>query len=210
MFGFQVKFYGRAAHTAASRVTGINAIAKASKGVLALEHHIDKFHEWIGHPMQSVNIIQAGTVSNQVPAECTITVDRRLIIGETAEDVVAEVTSDLNKAGEGDPDWKWELIAPKNEDGSWQYTPANYTSPESELGQAFMKAVKAALGNEPELYVTWAGSTDGRLYRQAGMQTIGFGPMGGGAHGPDEFVYIDSLVKTAKVWVAVVHLLAEN
>ena len=209
MFGYQVKFYGRAAHTAASRVTGINAIAKASKGVLALEHHIDKFHEWIGHPMQSVNIIQAGTVSNQVPAECTITVDRRLIIGETADDVVAEVKADLDKAGEGDPDWKWEIIAPKKEDGSWQYTPANYTSPDSELGQAFKKAVKTALNTEPELYVTWAGSTDGRLYRQAGMQTIGFGPIGGGAHGPDEFVYIDSLIKTAKVWVAVVHELVK-
>lgn len=209
MFGYQVKFYGRAAHTAASRVTGINAIAKASKGVLALEHHIDKFHEWIGHPMQSVNIIQAGTVSNQVPAECTITVDRRLIIGETADDVVAEVTADLNKAGEGDPDWKWELVAPKDADGNWQYTPANYTNPESELGQAFMKAVKAGIGENPELYVTWAGSTDGRLYRQAGIQTIGFGPQGAGAHGPDEFVYIDSLIKTAKVWVAVVHELAK-
>ncbi len=210
MFGFQVKFYGRAAHTAASRVTGINAIAKASKGVLALEHHIDKFHEWIGHPMQSVNIIQAGTVSNQVPAECTITVDRRLIIGETADDVVAEVTADLDKAGEGDPDWQWEIIAPKDENGNWQFTPANYTNPESELGQAFMKAVKAALDKKPELYVTWAGSTDGRLYRQAGMQTIGFGPMGGGAHGPDEFVYIESLVNTAKVWVAVIHELAQD
>ena len=209
MFGYQVKFYGRAAHTAASRVTGINAIAKASKGVLALEHHIEKFHEWIGHPMQSVNIIQAGTVSNQVPAECTITVDRRLIIGETADDVVAEVKADLDKAGEGDPDWKWEIIAPKKEDGSWQYTPANYTSPDSELGKAFKKAVKTALDTEPELYVTWAGSTDGRLYRQAGMQTIGFGPIGGGAHGPDEFVYIDSLIKTAKVWVAVVHELVK-
>jgi acetylornithine deacetylase len=153
--------------------------------------------------MQSVNIIQGGVITNQVPAECTITVDRRLIIGETADDVVAEVKADLDKAGKGDPDWKWELIAPKDENGNWVYTPANYTSPESELGQAFMKAVKAGLGLEPELYVTWAGSTDGRLYRQAGIQTIGFGPMGQGAHGPDEFVYVDSLVNTAKVWVAV-------
>jgi acetylornithine deacetylase/succinyl-diaminopimelate desuccinylase len=209
MFGFQVKFYGRAAHTAASRVTGINAIAKASKGVLALEHHIDKYHEWIGHPMQSVNLIQAGTVANQVPAECTITVDRRLIIGETADDVVAEVTGDLDKAGEGDPDWSWEIVAPKDENGNWQYTPANYTSPESELGQAFMEAVKTGLGEEPELYATWAGSTDGRLYRQAGIQTVGFGPIGFGAHGPDEFVFIDSLVKAAKVWVAVVHELSK-
>lgn len=202
MFGFKVKFYGKAAHTAASRTTGVNAIAKASKGVLALEHHVDKFHEWIGHPMQSVNIISAGTVSNQVPAECTITVDRRLIIGETADDVVAEVTADLDKAGEGDPDWRWEIIADKDEEGNWKYTPANFTPPDSELGKAFMKAVPKGLEKEPELYVTWAGSTDGRLYRQAGMQTIGFGPIGKYAHGADEFVYVDSLIKMTKVWVA--------
>jgi len=204
MFGFQVRFYGRAAHTAASRVNGVNAIAKASKGVLALEHHIDKHHEWIGHPMQSVNIIEGGKVSNQVPAECTITVDRRLIIGETAKDVVKEVTTDLDKAGKDDPDWKWEIIAPKDQDGNWEYTPANYTPPDSDLGKAFMKAVKAGINKEPELYVTWAGSTDGRLYRHAGIQTIGFGPIGAGAHGADEFVFINSLVKTAKVWLAVV------
>ena len=72
-----------------------------------------------------------------------------------------------------------------------------------------MKAVKAGIDHDPELYATWAGSTDGRLYRQAGIQTIGFGPIGFGAHGPDEFVFIDSLVKTAKVWVAVVHELSK-
>ncbi len=208
MFGYQVKFYGRAAHTAASRITGVNAIAKASKGVLALEHHIDKFHEWIGYPMQSVNIIQGGTVSNQVPAECTITVDRRLIIGETADDVVKEVTSDLDKAGEGDPDWSWEITAPKDEQGNWIYTPANYTPLDNELGKAFMKAVPRALDSEPDLHVEWAGSTDGRLYRQEGIPTIGFGPTGAGAHGPDEFIYIDTLVKEAKVYLALAAELA--
>lgn len=208
MFGFQVKFYGRAAHTAASRVSGVNAIAKAARGVLALEHHIDKFHEWIGYPMQSVNIIEGGKVTNQVPAECTITVDRRLVIGETAEDVVAEVTADLTEAGKEEGDWRWEIVAPKDEHGNWDYTPANYTSPDSELGKAFMKAVPAALDVEPELYVEWAGSTDGRLYREAGIQTVGFGPLGAGAHGPDEFVYVDTLVKEARVYLALVHELA--
>jgi acetylornithine deacetylase len=73
-----------------------------------------------------------------------------------------------------------------------------------------MDAVPMALGVEPELYVEWAGCTDGRLYRQAGMQTIGFGPIGFGAHGPDEFVLVDSLVKTAKVYLALALRLAED
>jgi succinyl-diaminopimelate desuccinylase len=208
MFGFQVKFLGRAAHTAACRTTGVNAIAKASKGVLALEHHIDRFHPWIGYPMQSVNLIQGGLVTNQVPAECTITVDRRLVVGETADDVVASVKEDLDRAGEGDPDWVWEFVAPKDGNGDWIYMPANYTAPDTPLGKAFMKAVHRALGSEPHLYVEWAGSTDGRLYRLAGIQTIGFGPVGFGAHGPDEFVYVDSLMKQARVYLALVHGLA--
>jgi len=210
MFGFKVKFNGRAAHTAAARTSGINAIAKASKGVLALEHHIDKFHEWIGYPMLSVNLIEAGTVSNQVPAECTITVDRRLVIGETADEVVGEVTRDLDAAGEGDPDWSWEIVADKDEEGNWAYTPANYTPPDTELGKAFMKAVPLALGKEPELYVEWAGSTDGRLYRAEGIQTIGFGPKGGGAHGPDEYVDIPSLIEEARVYLALAYNLAKK
>jgi succinyl-diaminopimelate desuccinylase len=204
MFGFKVKFYGRAAHTAAARTTGINAIAKASKGVMALEHHIDKFHEWIGHPMLSVNMIEAGVVTNQVPAECTITVDRRLIIGETADDVVNEVQADLDKAGEDDPDYQYEIIADKDNNGNWAYTPANYTAPDTELGKAFMKSVTNALDREPKLYVEWAGSTDGRLYRQAGIQTIGYGPQGEGAHGPDESVPISSLIEEARVYLALV------
>jgi acetylornithine deacetylase/succinyl-diaminopimelate desuccinylase len=209
MFGFKVKFYGRAAHTAAARTTGINAIAKASKGVLALEHHIDKSHEWIGHPMISVNMIEAGVVTNQVPAECTITVDRRLIIGETADEVVKGVKTDLDKAGENDPDYRYEIIADKDDNGNWVYTPANYTAPETELGKAFMKSVSNVLEREPELYVEWAGSTDGRLYRQADIQTVGFGPKGEGAHGPDESVPISSLIEEAKVYLALVFELSK-
>jgi acetylornithine deacetylase/succinyl-diaminopimelate desuccinylase family protein len=210
MFGFKVKFFGRAAHTAAARTTGINAIAKASKGILSLEHHIDKFHEWIGYPMLSVNMIEAGKVSNQVPAECTITVDRRLIIGETADEVFLEVKKDLDRAGKGDSDYRYEIIANRDEKGALIYTPANFTSPNSELGQAFMKAVSIGLKKEPELYVEWAGSTDGRLYRQAGIPTIGFGPKGEGAHGPDESVPVDSLVDLAKVYLTLAHELSQK
>jgi acetylornithine deacetylase/succinyl-diaminopimelate desuccinylase len=210
MLGFKVKFFGRAAHTAAARTSGINAIAKASKGVLSLEHHIDKFHEWIGYPMLSVNMIEAGIVSNQIPAECTITVDRRLIIGETADEVLLEVKKDLDKAGQGDSDYRYEILADKDKNGAWRYTPANYTSPDSELGQAFMKAVSVGLKKEPELFVEWAGSTDGRLYRQAGIPTIGFGPKGKGAHGPDECVPVDSLIDVAKVYLTLVYSLSQK
>jgi acetylornithine deacetylase/succinyl-diaminopimelate desuccinylase-like protein len=42
------------------------------------------------------------------------------------------------------------------------------------------------------------------------MHNIGFGPIGFNAHGPDEFVNVDSLVKTAKVYLALALRLAEG
>ncbi len=210
IWGFKIRFRGRAAHTAFARAEGVNAIAKASKGVLALEKPIDKWHPWIGSPVISVNAITAGTASNQVPDECTISVDRRLIPGETADTVAAEVKQALDEAGRGDPDWMWEIDAPKDGYGRWIYNPANYTSPDSELGIAFQEAVRTALKREPELFVEWAGATDGAYYREAGIQTIGFGPNGEHMHGPNELVYVDSLVNQAKVYLTLIKGLSDR
>jgi len=207
-FPFSIRFRGRASHTSHARVDGINAIAKAAKGVLALEKDIDRYHPWIGKPVLSVNGIRGGIADNQVPAECVIDVDRRLIIGETAGIVVAEVTEALDEAGRGDPDWRWELEAERDGAGNPICSPPNYTAPDTELAKAFYRAVPIALNVKPELYVEWAGCTDGRFYRYAGIQTVGFGPRGEHAHGPDEFVYIDSLVAQAKVYLATVIELA--
>jgi succinyl-diaminopimelate desuccinylase len=209
IWGFKIKFRGRATHTAYARYEGINAIAKASKGVLALEKPIDKWHPWIGAPIISVNAIQAGTAGNQVPDECTISIDRRMIPGETPETVATEIKYSLDESGKGDPDWRWEIEAPRDKDGKWIYTPANYTEPDSELGNAFKKAVKVALKREPELFVEWAGGTDGAYYRQAGIPTIGFGPSGEHMHGPNELVYVDTLVDQAKVYLALAHELSK-
>ncbi len=208
-WSFKVKFKGMAAHTAFARAGGINAIAKASKGVLALEKPIEKWHPWIGAPVLSVNAIQAGTAGNQVPDTCTISVDRRLIPGETPETVAAEVKQALDEAGRGDPDWRWEIDAPRDANGKWIYNPANFTDPDTELGAAFKSAVKAALGIEPELFVEWAGGTDGAYYRAAGIPTIGFGPTGEHMHGPNELVYVDTLIDQARVYLALTHHLSK-
>src|SRR5918995_4929214 len=60
LLAVNVTCLGRAAHTAAARVTGVNAIAKAAKAILALEKDIDRFHPAVGKPVISVNTIQAG------------------------------------------------------------------------------------------------------------------------------------------------------
>ena len=200
IFGFQVRFIGRASHTASARVTGINAIALAAKGILAIEGDIDRSHPAVGKPVISVNMIEAGVANNVVPGECTITVDRRTIPGETDETVLAEVRAALEKVRASDPNFDYEII-PSREEG---YTPANITDESSPIVSALQQAIRDVTGTEPEYFATWAGATDGRLYRFAGIDTVGYGPSGQNAHGANEGVYVDDLVTQAQVYQALV------
>lgn len=205
ILGMEVTFLGRASHTASARATGINAIAKAAKGVLALEGDIDKFHPAVGKPVISVNTIQAGVAHNVVPGECAISVDRRLIPGETKDSVVAEVRAALDAVAADDPDFRYDLRVDPHGD----FIDANITEEDSPLVRAIQDGARTVLGREPEFFVAWAGATDGRFYRQAGIDTAGFGPGGERAHGANECVYVDDLVAQAKVYATTITRLLE-
>ena len=191
-----IHFLQAASHTAAARVTGINALQKAAKGILALEHHIDTFHPAVGYPVLSVNMIQAGVAHNVVPGEAMVSIDRRLVPGEDMDSAVADIRAKLDAVAAEDPDFIYELeIDP---DGS--YIAPNITPEDSPLVQAFQKAVRELTGEEPEYFVQWAGMTDGRFYRPHGMDTVGMGPRGEGAHGANESIKIADLVKQAQIY----------
>lgn len=196
ILGMEVTFIGRASHTAAARTTGINAIAKAAKGVLALEQEIDRFHPAVGYPVISINTIEAGVAHNVVPGECKITIDRRLVPGETKASVVAEVRAALDAVAQDDPDFKYELTVDPHGD----FIAANITPEDSPLVAALQESVRTVMNKEPEFFVAWAGATDGRFYRQAGIDTAGFGPNGERAHGANECVYVDDLITEARVY----------
>ncbi len=196
LVAFEITCLGRASHTAAARVTGINAIAKAAKGILALEEHLEQFHPSVGHPVISVNMIEGGVAHNVVPGSCTISIDRRLIPGETKESVVADIVAKFDAIAAEDPDYRYELDV--DPDGS--YIAANITPEDSPLVQAFQESVRRVLGKEPEFFVQWAGMTDGRFYRQHDIDTVGMGPRGEGAHGANESIAIDDLVLEGKIY----------
>ena len=196
LLAIDVTCFGRASHTAAARATGINAIAKAAKAVLALEQDIDKYHPAVGKPVISINTISAGVAHNVVPGECTFSIDRRLIPGETRESAVEEIVAALDDLARQDPDFRYELDV----DPQFDHIPANITPETSPLVRALQTSVRAVTGEEPEYFVAWAGATDGRFYRQAGIDTVGYGPGGENAHGANEAVAIDDLVTQAQVY----------
>jgi acetylornithine deacetylase/succinyl-diaminopimelate desuccinylase-like protein len=202
-FQFHLVFRGRAAHTATARLLGVNPIAHAAAAVLRLDRHLEAFHPAVGHPVVSVNRIQAGVANNQVPAECTVTVDRRLVPGETRESVVAEVEAALADVRGQFPDLDARLVPVTGPDGREEYNPANMTPPDHALVGRVRAGLRDVTGREPELFVDWAGATDARLFRALGIPTVVLGAVGSGFHGANEHARVDSLVTLARVYLAV-------
>lgn len=194
----RVHFKGRASHTAAARVTGINALQKAAKGILALEHHIDTFHPAVGYPVLSVNGIEAGIASNVVPGEAVIDIDRRTIPGESVESVIADIRSKLDPIAETDPDFLYDL-----EYDASRFTEANMTSPDSPLVAALQKSL-VSMGRTPEFFVEWAGITDARLYRGIGIDTVIMGAAGENEHGANENILVDDVVLQAQIYATTI------
>ncbi len=193
----RVKVLGRASHTAAARTTGVNAIALAARAILALERDIDRHHPSVGTPVISINRISGGVADNVVPGECEFLIDRRLIPGETRESVVDEITETLmNVAAPERGEFRFSLTV----DPGGDFIPANITKPDSPLVRAVWEAARDVRGEEPEFFVQWAGATDGRYYRLAGIDTVGMGPGGENSHGANEAVFIDDLVAQAKIY----------
>ncbi len=83
---------GRSAHSAKPHL-GINAISHMARIVLALEKdHEDlaaRSHPLLGSGTCNVGLIRGGVQVNFVPDECAIEIDRRLLPGEKAADVLA-------------------------------------------------------------------------------------------------------------------------
>jgi succinyl-diaminopimelate desuccinylase len=196
ILGVNVTIHGRASHTAAARATGVNAIMLAAKAVLAIEHDLDKFHPSVGKPVISINTIAGGVAHNVVPGECTFSIDRRLIPGETLESAVAEIETAFAAVTDADPRFRYTLDV----DPDGDFIPANITEIDSPLVKAVYAASSRVQSKEPEYFVQWAGATDGRYYRQIGIDTVGFGPGGENAHGANEAVYVNDLVVQARVY----------
>ena len=81
-----VELSGTAAH--AAEFAGSNAVAAGEDALAAIRTFDDgaDAHPQLGPPKLTPTVIEGGAATNQVPADCAITVDRRSVPPETAEE----------------------------------------------------------------------------------------------------------------------------
>jgi acetylornithine deacetylase/succinyl-diaminopimelate desuccinylase-like protein len=153
-----------------------------------------KSHYLVGHPTLSIGTIKGGTVTNAVPDQCTMSIDRRLIPGETAEEAEAELRELLGSIEGMDPEFKAELEVPV------AAMPME-TSEDEPVVQAVRAATESVLGEDPGVH-GWSATCDANiLVNEMGIPSVIFGPGDiAAAHKPDEYIEIDQLVQATKIY----------
>ena len=193
-----VEVRGRSAH-AGSQQEGRNAIYGATRVV----EGVRRLHEALAattHPLLgaggwSVGVIRGGTGTAMVPDRCRISIDRRLLPGESGEDARAEIDALLDSLDFGAE----ELAA---ESALLMEIPSFEVPPD----HSFVTAVRSASidAGAPEQPVAgWTAACDGGyLMRDTGIPTVVLGPgsVVGQAHRPDESVPVAEVVTAARAY----------
>lgn len=198
-----VETHGRSAHSSDPSV-GLNAVKKMAKLLLAIEEKfVPKTHPVLGKGILEVTDIISNPYpgASVIPERCTATFDRRLLVGETKEVVLAQVQEILDAEMAKDPEMKASVGLAVGEDRCYtgapiraeRFAPAWLFDENHPVVQAAMTGLRSA-GQDPVLSHYYF-CTNGSYYAgKAGIPTIGYGgSLETLAHVVDEYIELDQL-----------------
>jgi putative selenium metabolism hydrolase len=198
--------YGRTSHGSAPWL-GINAIYKAIPLISKIKDELNPVlpkDDELGQSSISLNIIECspGALSI-VPDKCMLSIDRRLIPGETPELALREIQAIIDELSAADPEFKADVKIKTAVERSYtglEYQASKIMSPwkipkDHEFVKASAEALEAV--NQPVKYGYWDFGTDAS--KTAGIDrkpTIGYSPMQEQyAHTPYDKVRTDFITK---------------
>jgi succinyl-diaminopimelate desuccinylase len=194
---FNVTTRGKSAH-ASEPWEGLNAVSKMGKVILALDELAQrvsrKEDSLLGRATLAVTLIEGGTGRNVIPAECTITLDRRLLPSQTPREAQEEIETVLMRLERDDPTLRAELEFVSSAEGA-------VTPSDSPIVQEALSARTEVLEESSEVGGFTACSDMWHLKNQGGIPTIILGPgdltM---AHKRDEFIEVEELQKAVRIY----------
>lgn len=194
-----VEVRGRSAH-AGSPEQGHNAIydaARVVEGVRRLhEQAAAHTHALLGPAGWSVGVIRGGTGTAMVPDRCRISIDRRLLPGQSGEEAREEIAA---------------LIAGFDATAELLMEIPSFEIPVDHALAVTARAATSDAGGPDREAAGWTAACDGGyLMRDTGIPAVVLGPgsVVGQAHRPDESVAIAEVVQAARAYalIALRHL----
>jgi succinyl-diaminopimelate desuccinylase len=172
----RVEVDGTAAHGSTPWL-GDNAILKAYDVFRRVEtlRFSRESSDLFDRPSINIARIEGGDAFNKVPDLCRMDIDIRYLPNQDPGEILADIR--------GLPDVRIVKV--------FQRAPA-HVSRANPYVRALREAVSRSLDDEA-LSVGRDGSSDATAFLEAGVPAVEFGPVGGGHHGPEEWVSIESL-----------------
>lgn len=193
-----VRVHGVAAHSGTPQL-GDNAIERAGELISLIgRHHREvvcrRCHPLVGSASLTVTRILGGHADNVVPEACDLLLDRRMVPGEDAGTVAAEL-ADLFERARRDHGVRAEIVDYRATTGGATETPAD-----APIVAAALAACRRAGVTDPGPF-GFQGGCDLVHFRALGASGVVIGPGDlAVAHKPDEFVPIDDLAVAARIY----------
>jgi acetylornithine deacetylase len=193
----EVETRGRAAHGSrpAEGVDANLAMGAVLHTLAELEHDLRTRapHPLLGPPSLHVARLDGGTGASTYAARCVALVERRTVPGETDGSVIEEIDRALEAARRHRPGLEVERRLMLSR-------PAFVAEPDSPIERAVDEAVREVTGAPPPR-VGASFWMDASLIAGSGIPTVVIGPVGGGAHAPDEWVDLASVERLADILI---------
>jgi putative selenium metabolism hydrolase len=162
---------------------GTNAVYTMSPIVDAVNRmhgHLEPSHPWLGAGSIAVTAISSRSPSlTAVPDECTVHVDRRLTIGETAEQALSQLeqlaeiqaaNAEVRMLDYELPSWRGLTYPTQKHFPAWE------TPEDSPAVQAALLAAERVLGRQPRIHRSAFSSHGCATAGEFDIPTVGFGP----------------------------------
>jgi acetylornithine deacetylase len=197
-FEATVHLRGRNAH-AAEPASGTNAVAAAEGALRAVRSFDDGRdpHPDLGAPTLTPTVIEGGNATNQVPADCALTVDRRSVPPESAAAFRSGLEADVRDAVPDDVGVEVALT-----DRPTPFLEAFATDSDAAVVAALSTAVEDATGGDDGAVRPFGAATEASYFAPA--PTVVFGPgvladdEGPVAHADREYVHVADVERAAR------------
>ncbi len=163
---------------------------------LDLDLRSKALHPLLGHGSLHAGTIHGGQGYSSYPQDCTVTLERRTIPGETPQTVEAELRALLEGIKAADPNFQYTLKVGLTRE-PFEIDPAH------EFVALTQKHASSLLGQDVPLKGVgfWA---DTAALSSAGIPALMFGCLGAGAHAASEWVSVDSLERCTDIYEAII------
>ncbi|OZB96934.1 acetylornithine deacetylase [Paenibacillus sp. XY044] len=208
---YRIRTAGVAGH-AAKVLEPDNAIPKMAALISALEPLRSRLKEsadpLLGYATLNVTQIKGGTAPNIVPQHCEIEIDRRVIPGETAAQVLEQLKEALNAAaGTGTGTGSSTGLGADSGEAAYEvddylFIPASTIPQDHKLVQALAAVTGEVLGSPSAIGIFAATCEAPFLSVDLGIPTVIFGPGSlDQAHVKDERAPVRQVADAAKVYM---------